>query len=227
MNSPRPPADWYFDYVSPFAYLQVAIHREIFREWPGLRLRPVVFGALLDRWGQRGPAEIVSKRRFTYDHVQWLARHHGVPLRFPPRHPFLSLGALRLTIVAGGGLDVVLRVFDFLWAEGREADTVEGLAALAAELGVDPARAQDRETKAALRAHGEAAAAAGVFGVPTFVVGGELFWGLDATPMLIDFLKAPASFDTEELRRVRVLPQGIERRAVATPAALNRPEGQR
>jgi len=216
--NPRPPTDWFFDYVSPFAYLQVAIHRDLFRGWPELRLRPVVFGALLDRWGQRGPAEVAGKRRFTYDHVQWLARHAGVPLRFPPRHPFLSLGALRLTVAAGAKLDVVLRVFDYLWAEGRETDTAEGLAALAVELGVDMTRAQDSETKAALRAHGEDAVAAGVFGVPTFVVGGELFWGLDATPMLLDFLEAPASFDTEERRRVRALPLGIERRAAATEA---------
>ena len=58
-------AVWYFDFISPFSYLQLAS----FDELPGdleLTLKPVVFSALLKHWGQKGPAEIPSKRRFVY-----------------------------------------------------------------------------------------------------------------------------------------------------------------
>ncbi|MDX1656918.1 MAG: DsbA family protein, partial [Candidatus Competibacteraceae bacterium] len=68
--------DWYFDVLSPFAYLQL----EHFHQLPDdvqIRYRPVLLGALLEHVGQKGPAEIPAKRIFTYRHILWLARHHG------------------------------------------------------------------------------------------------------------------------------------------------------
>ncbi len=79
--------DWYFDFVSPFSYLQL----ERFDRLPAgteVTLKPILFGALLKHLNQRGPAEIPHKREFTYKHVQWQADQAGIPLRFPPAHPF-------------------------------------------------------------------------------------------------------------------------------------------
>ena len=58
------PTDWYFDFVSPFAYLQLELLR---REHPGVTLRPVpvVLGAILSHWGTIGPAELPTIRTFT------------------------------------------------------------------------------------------------------------------------------------------------------------------
>ena len=58
-----------------------------------------------------------------------------------------------------------------------------------------------------LAANGREAIAAGVYGVPTFVVEGELFWGLDATDMLLDYL-ADRRCSTPEMRRIAALPVG-------------------
>ena len=86
---------WYFDLVSPFAWLALPEVEALAREHP-VRFRPVVFGALLAHWGQLGPAEIAPKRLHTYRLCQFIAERNGIPLRFPPRHPFRSLEALRL-----------------------------------------------------------------------------------------------------------------------------------
>jgi hypothetical protein len=51
-----------------------------------------------------------------------------------------------------------------------------------------------------------------VFGVPTLRIGGELFWGNDATPLIEDWLDAPSRFDAPEYRRIGTLPRAIERR---------------
>jgi hypothetical protein len=51
-----------------------------------------------------------------------------------------------------------------------------------------------------------------VFGVPTIVAVGELFWGFDALPMLIDYLDSPERFNTQEMRRVGDLPVGMQRK---------------
>jgi 2-hydroxychromene-2-carboxylate isomerase len=65
--------------------------------------------------------------------------------------------------------------------------------------------------KSALRANTEAAIAAGVFGVPTLSVDGELFWGDDAHGFALAMLEDPALLDDDEMRRLASLPIGIRR----------------
>jgi len=202
---------WYFDYVSPFSYFQLVAHPELFRR-ADIALKPLVFGALLTHWGHRGPAEIPPKRVFTFRHVVFLARVHGIPLRFPPAIPFNPLNALRLTVGLGCGLDVVRTIFDFVWKEGRSPE--DEWSELCARLCVSDADSlcNAPEVKAALRANGEAAIASGVFGVPTFEADGEIFWGVDATSMLGAYLDDPALFADPEMRRVTGLPAAIQRK---------------
>jgi 2-hydroxychromene-2-carboxylate isomerase len=209
MSNPR--LTWYFDYISPFSYLQLATHPELFRR-DDVALKPVVFGGILAHWSHKGPAELPTKRTFSYRYVQFRARELGVPIRFPPAHPFNPLRALRLTVALGSGIDVVQTIFDFVWKEGRSLD--DDWAALCDRLGVSRADAlcNTPETKAQLRANGDTASAVGIFGVPTFAVDGELFWGVDATPMLLAYLRNPALFEDSEMRRVTHLPAAIQRK---------------
>lgn len=58
-------AKWYFDFISPFAYLQLARFSQLPADLD-ITPVPVVFSALLKHWGQLGPAEIPPKRRFVY-----------------------------------------------------------------------------------------------------------------------------------------------------------------
>jgi 2-hydroxychromene-2-carboxylate isomerase len=213
-------ARWYFDFISPFAYLQLqamrALHARI-----DVAPVPIVFGAVLAQHGQLGPAEIAGKREFTYRFVQWQADRAGLPLRFPPAHPFNSLAALRLCLAAGGSWDAVQAIFDHVWRDGRAAGA-DDLRDVARSLGIDDvgtaiARA---EVKDALRANTEAAIATGVFGVPTLALGDELYWGNDVTPMIEQRLTDPALFDGAEYRRIATLPVGVERpRGVRSPAS--------
>lgn len=204
--------DWYFDVISPFAYLQWARLR---RDHPelALRPRPILFGALLQHHGQLGPAEIVGKRAFTYRFVSWEARRLGVPLHFPPAHPFNPVAALRLILAAPDTAAATDAVYAHIWRDGRAADSAEALRDLASTLGVadvEAAIARD-EVKTALRANTEEAIAIGVFGVPTLRIGQALFWGNDATEMALDYLADPATF-AHEFDAVAALPVGIERR---------------
>jgi len=211
---------WYFDFISPFAYLQLqamrALHARI-----GIAPVPIVFGAVLAQHGQLGPAEIAGKREFTYRFVQWQADRAGLPLCFPPAHPFNSLAALRLCVAAGGGWDVVQAIFDHVWRDGHAAGA-DDLRDLARSLGIDDVDAAiaRADIKDALRANTRMAIAAGVFGVPTLALGDELYWGCDATPMIEQRLADPALFDGVEYRRIATLPVGVERpRGERNPAA--------
>jgi len=207
---------WYFDFISPFSYLQWQRLKPLLREREAagtpVRLVPIVFAAVLDARGQKGPAEIPGKREFTYRHVLWLARQAGVTLRFPPAHPFNPLASLRLSIAAGDTPEAVDSIFDWIWTHGRPGDSVEALVPLMAALDVPPDALDADQTKAALRANTDAAIAAGVYGVPTLSVGDELFWGYDATDFALAAMHDASLLQDEEMRRVSGLPVGLQRR---------------
>src|SRR5215468_10959977 len=134
-------ASWVFDVISPFAYLALPRLQEL-PDGVELEVVPVLLGALLDHFGQRGPAEIPSKRRFTYRFVLWRARRLGLPLRMPPAHPFNPLAALRLIIAAGSDGRAAGPVLRAVFAEGRDVNDPAVIADLAAQLGVaDPSTA--------------------------------------------------------------------------------------
>ena len=205
-------AEWYFDFISPFSYLQI----EAFDRLPPdveLTLRPVLFAGLLNHWGHKGPAEIPEKRRFTYRFVQWLAERQGVPMKFPPVHPFNPIKALRLAIAAGNDIATVQTIFRHIWREGKSIDDAAAWRELCLRIGIaDPdTRINEPKVKDELKRNGERAVGAGVFGVPSFIIGGELFWGADATEMMLDYLRNPQRFASGELGRVATLPVGVER----------------
>jgi len=196
---------WYFDFISPFAYLQWETAK---RMHDRVAFKPILFAGLLKHWGHLGPAEIPAKRVFTYRHVTWLAKQKGLKFRFPSGHPFNPLFGLRLCVAANQTLEAVDRIFSFVWKEGNTFSDSEKNRQLAAEVGIsDPGRFLSQpEIKMTLRANGEQAIAHGVFGVPTFVADGEIFWGNDATGMLINFLENRRLFEAREMKRVSNLP---------------------
>jgi 2-hydroxychromene-2-carboxylate isomerase len=201
---------WYFDFISPFAYLHWPRVQELARQRE-VAMRPLLFAGLLSAHGHKGPAEIASKRRFTYRYVAWLAERLGVPLRFPPAHPFNPVAALRLCVAAGSTPAAIEAIFAWIWRDGRAGDSVEALAPLAQALGVDGATWQGETTKARLRANFDEALAQGVFGVPTLAVDGELFWGQDAHDFALAALADPARFAGPAWRALDALPMAAVR----------------
>jgi 2-hydroxychromene-2-carboxylate isomerase len=204
------PILWYFDPISPFAYLALPAIERLARSH-AVSYRPIVFGAVLAHCGQLGPAEIPAKRIHTYRLCQFLADRAGIPVRFPPAHPFRSLDTLRLLAALDAAPHATRMVMDFIWRDGR--DPVAERDALVASL--SPVHFDDlvaqTDAKARLRAWTDEALAAGVFGVPTLAVGPALFWGADAMPMAEAMLDDPALLDTPEMTRLATLPAAVER----------------
>ena len=203
--------DWYFDFISPFAYLQ---WQRLRREAPEIAIqpRPLLFAGLLKHWDNKGPVEIPPKRGWTYAHCLWIAKRHGIPIRLPARHPFNPLPLLRLSIACGNTVSVVDRLFRFVWQEGHLPDEPVHWQALLNELQVSEEALETSEVKQTLRSNGEQAIAAGVFGVPTAVVDKQIFWGVDATDMLLAFVHGDTFFSTEAYRTAYTLPSGQQRK---------------
>jgi 2-hydroxychromene-2-carboxylate isomerase len=204
-------ATLYVDPVSPFAYFYLEqLHR-----LPGdldLEIVPVLFGVILSHHGQLGPAEIGSKRLHTYRNCVWVGRQLGVDFAMPPRHPFSPLKALRLLASLGNPPEAIRTTSAFVFREGRDPENdFEGLCS---RLGVSDgeARIADPAVKLALRQQTDRALAEGVFGVPTLVCRGELFWGVDTIDWFNAFWRDPAMFRRSDMAAIDAIAEGVKRR---------------
>ena len=206
----RQSVDWYFDFVSPFSH--ICLYRLDQVPAPVV-FKPVLFAGLLNHWGQKGPAEIPAKRRWTYRWCTWWARELGIAFRFPKAHPFNPLHYLRLSIACGNRPDAVRRIFDFIWTTGEDAADAQRFLQLCRELDVKEEQLSAHPVKDQLRKNTEEAAQRGVFGVPSFIVDGEVFWGADSVALLNAFLNDKNVLRNDEMRRVDTLPVAAARKS--------------
>ncbi len=215
--------DFYFDYVSPFAYLAWPSIGELCRRHDcRLRPIPVLFAGLLNAHGNLGPAEVPAKRIYIFRHAQRLARDLGLPLRCPSSHPFNPLLPLRATCVVDEPAlrsRVISVFFDTVWVQGKPIDTADAVRTCLDLAGCDSRAiveaAGGADAKAVLRQQTDDAATRGVFGVPTAVVDDELYWGVDSLSHLERHLRGDALADDGELDRWRHVDASASRRPKA------------
>lgn len=205
----------YLDFISPYAYLAF---EQLPRALEGLsyqmEYRPVLFAAFLKAKGQLGPAEIPGKRDWTYRQVLWLAHSNGIEMQMPASHPFNPLALLRLALACGdkGVINryVAETVFRHVWRGGAEAADAQRAGQLRQQL--QPKRDPGADdVKAELKANTDEALARGVFGVPTFAVDGELFWGFDSLPLLRAYLEGDAWFASPQWKDAAAIPAAVSR----------------
>ena len=194
---------FYFDYISHNAYLAWT-QLPALAQKHGLTIVPVLFAALLSHNKQVGPAEVPAKSRWMLWNVLRKAQRLNVPIAVPHSHPFNPLAPLRMScceMSAADRLKWVDRLFRATWAESATVSDATVVQALADDCGFDgaalAAQAQTDAVKARLRANTDDAIKAGVFGVPTMVVGGELFWGFDDLDNLDLFLQGRDSLPSD------------------------------
>jgi 2-hydroxychromene-2-carboxylate isomerase len=208
---------FYFDPISPYAALAFDRLPEALAGCSySVEYRPVLFAAMLHAVGQKGPAEIESKRQWTFRQVAWASHQLNIPLQVPAQHPFNPLPLLRLAwACAPAGATpnrlAVERIFHHVWrGAGADANEPQRLAALTQELAPqrDPA---SEEVKEALRTATEEALTAGAFGVPSIEVDGRIFWGLDSLEMLAAYLRGDPWFEQGAWEAAAVPRPGVRR----------------
>lgn len=223
----------YLDFISPYAYLAwTQVHALAAQHGREVEPVPVLFAAMLDAWGHKGPAEIPPKREYIFKDVLRHARRLGVPLAPPPTHPFNPLLALRaasLPMDPSSQRALVTALFREAWGGGRGVTDPAVVAEAAVTAGLDGdaivRAAGEPVAKERVRARTAAAIADGVFGVPTLVVDGEAYWGLDAWPHIAARLRGDDPIDADAIARWRSLGASAVRPGaarVAAPAAAPR-----
>lgn len=213
MRQPKQ-ATFYFDFISPYAYLLWHRLQNLSPEHSGrlgFSYRPVLFAGLLNHWGQKGPAEIEGKRIHTYRQAYSIAKQFSIPFKMPDAHPFNPLSALRLALAAGNTREAIDSIFRSIWIEGHRPDSPAGFSAIVGALGFEGGetaaleKMASPEIKTQLQENGSMAVSDRVFGVPTVLVDGELFWGFDSFEMMFDFLDEPDLYRTQEMLRIKAI----------------------
>lgn len=209
--------EMFLDPVSPYAWLAMERIDEVIRAGGRIVCRPILFAALLNANATKGPAEVPVKRAYVFRDVMRQAKRMDLPFRGPPSHPFNPLAALRiLHAVEDEAQRLVLarRLLAAAWRDGVDISDQHNLRSLLVADGLDAdslcAAAASPEIKARLRSATAAAMEAGIFGVPTFRVGNELFWGSDRVDALVWALQGGAIDD------------GLYRDVLARPASATR-----
>lgn len=169
----------------------------------------MALGPLLNHWQIKGPGEITPKREFLLKQCLRYAATNNLEFTTPKTHPFNSLYALRLALQGVGG-NHQERVIESLWKAGWQqridmGEPDELIKALTAyDLPADELyeKSFTKEAKVELKANIQEAISYGVFGVPSFVVNNELFWGNDSLINLKNYLQGADNLDRDKLNNL-------------------------
>lgn len=188
-----------FDFGSPNAYLTLAVLPAMLeRAGAELVITPCLLGGIFKATGNKAPmlqfADIPAKLAYeSLEMRRFIARHGLTKFRLNPHFPVNTLTIMRGAIVAQdeGSIDrYVAAVNRAMWEEGLKMDDVQVIATFLSDNGFDGpamlARTQEDAIKAKLVANTEAAVARGAFGIPSFFVGEEMFFGKDRLDQVIE-----------------------------------------
>ena len=183
---------FYFDFGSLNAYLAWRLLPEI-EQRTGARFEqvPVLLGGIFKATGNRSPVEayagVPAKLAYEFREIdRFIARHGFDDFRMNPHFPVNTLTLMR-GAVAADEMELfeayVAAIFHYMWEDPRKLDDPEVLEAALEEAGLPAedllALTGDQAVKDRLIANTQEALAQGVFGLPSFIVGGELYFGKD------------------------------------------------
>lgn len=184
--------DFIFDFGSPNAYYSWKVLPGVLtRTGAQVNVIPVLLGGLFKLTGNQPPMVAFGgvKGKLAYEQLesQRFMKKHGIhAFRFNPHFPVNTLLIMRGLIAArrlGVGDAYTPAVLKAMWEDGQKMDDPAVVAGVLSAAGLDAqailTATQDPDVKAELAANTEAAAARGAFGIPTFFVGDEMFFGKD------------------------------------------------
>jgi len=193
--------EFIFDFVSPNAYLVWQPLRALAaRQGAQIKITPAFLGGMHKLTGNAPPfirdAEVKGKNAYAKLEMQRFIEKHGFHrFKMNPNFPFNSVNLLRMLVSLSG--DDQIRFIDAmtpaLWEEGLDVTDAAAVAAVLTKAGLDAealaAKAQDPAIKQALIDNTEKAVERGTFGIPTFYIGEEMFFGKERLGQIEEMLE--------------------------------------
>ena len=193
----QPTVEFLFDFVSaPSALAWFSLPKRVQQAGARLVMTPVVITGIFKATGNIAPLSLPAKMDWLRRDLARWAGMRGVVLHPSPRLPFRSLPYLRGCLLAqerGEESRFIQAVFDAAFVRGEDMDDAQTVARLLQGAGLDPLAylegIERQDVKDQLRRNTEEAVERKVFGVPTFFVNGELFFGQDRLDFVMEALQ--------------------------------------
>ena len=185
-----------FDFGSPYSYLAYNYLSPIKEAGAQIDLKPVLLGGIFKATGNQPPATVQKKGEYMFKDIQRWANKLDISFKMNPYFPILTVPHMRGAILAQKKdilEDYMQSMFDSMWLKGLNLNDQEILTQVASESGIDPndfaEGISSNEIKDELRANTQFAIDKGAFGVPTYFLENEMFWGIDSIKFLLESLK--------------------------------------
>ena len=185
-----------FDFGSPYSYLAYNNLSVIKEAGAEIEIKPVLLGAIFKATGNQPPATVQKKGQYMFNDIQRWSAKLNLKFKMNPFFPILTVPHMRGAIFAQKNniLEKYMQcMFDSIWVKSLNLNDQEILTQVASESGIDPNDFSEGissdETKDSLRSNTQFAIDKGAFGVPTYFLENEMFWGIDSVKFLIDSLK--------------------------------------
>ena len=178
-----------FDFVSPNAYLVWQPLRALAaRQGAQIKITPAFLGGMHKLTGNAPPfirdAEVKGKNAYaSLEGQRFIAKHSLHRFKMNPKFPFNSVNLLRMLVSLPGDdqIKFIEALTPAIWEDGLDVTDAAALAAVLTKAGFDAeslaAKAQDPAIKQAVIDNTEKAVERGTFGIPTFFIGKEMFFG--------------------------------------------------
>lgn len=185
--------EFFYDYVSAYSYLVNSQVEKI--EGADVQYRPMLLGAVMQASGNSPPGSVPAKGAYLNKDLARWAKRYGMVFKFNSKFPQNTLKALRLAIAAqrrGVFHDIHQPLFDGMFVHDLDLGNEKILAQILANAGVKAddlmSDISDQSIKDELKENTQDAIQRGVFGAPTFFVGGEMFFGNDRLDFISEAL---------------------------------------
>ena len=186
-----------FDFGSPYSYLAYNYLSPIKDAGAQIELKPVLLGGIFKATGNQPPATVQKKGEYMFRDIQRWSKKLNVSFKMNPYFPILTVPHMRGAILAQKKNileDYMRSMFDSMWLKGLNLNDQEILTQVASESGIDPNEFAEGissdEVKNELKVNTQFAIDKGAFGVPTYFLEDEMFWGIDSIKFLLDALKS-------------------------------------
>lgn len=197
--------EFYFDFLSPYSYVAWTWVRSQLYEFDYI---PVSMPGIIAAYDTKGPAQIEPKRNYLFKDLLRFTKMHNVPFTTPMHLPFNSLYALRLSLKNSAGekqKDIIDAIYRAGWEHGLDIGSDDVLKTILKEknLYTDELieKMESKNARIELKQNNEQALQREIFGVPSFVVDGEMFWGNDSVKYLEMYLNGMDPLDKEKYQQ--------------------------
>ena len=195
--------DFYFDFASPNAYFGFNVLKKFPEKYDcEINYIPVLLGGIFKATNNKPPMEqffgVLNKNEYQSLEIERFVNRHGLTkFKMNPHFPVISLQIVRGAIAAemdGYLEDYIEKVLVHMWEEPKKMDDPEVIKGAFEESGFDSEKLleqmQDPEVKAKLISNTEEAVKKGLFGIPTFFIDDEMYFGKDTIWMIEEILAA-------------------------------------